>query len=213
MTVFRFSRGIACRPRVVSAKTVLMSVGTVVRSAGITSPSFSTGPLPLRGQQLDVLLADGGHAVYLGFDVGGDLDLRVQRQHRRDAGVGQVNAFHRADLRAAVGDVAPRIQPSGLGQLNGHPVLPDTQHLGQPHVPEDHDRQRRGRHQREDRHLDEDPSRQNHVRAPDPSDTERSTGCRRRSAGRSACTGWGSGRWCGPTASPARSDRTPTAIR
>jgi len=26
-----------------------MSVGTVVRSCGITSPSFSAGPLPLRG--------------------------------------------------------------------------------------------------------------------------------------------------------------------
>ena len=83
----------------VASRTVLMSVGTVVRSCGITSPSFSTGPLPLRGSSCDELLADGGHAVHLGFEVGGDLDVRVQRQHRRDAGVGEVDAFHRADLR------------------------------------------------------------------------------------------------------------------
>ena len=92
-TVFRFSRGIACRPRVVSAKTLLMSVGTVVRSAGITSPSFSIGPLPLRGQQLHELLTDGGHAVYFGLDIGGDLDIRVQRQLRCDAGIGEAERF------------------------------------------------------------------------------------------------------------------------
>ena len=118
--------------------------------------------------QLDVLLADGRHAVYLGCEVGGDLDLRIQRQHCLDAGVGQVDAVHSADLRAAIGDIAPRIQPSGLGQLKGHAILPDAQHLGQPHVAEDHDRKRRDRHEREDRYLDEYPSRQNHVRAPDP---------------------------------------------
>ena len=64
-------------------------------------------PSPLRGSSCDVLLADRGHAVHLGFEVGGDLDVRLQRQHRRDTGVGQLDALHVADLDAAVGDVAP----------------------------------------------------------------------------------------------------------
>ena len=54
------------------------------------------------------------------------------------------NALHPADLDAAVGDIAPRIQPTGLGQLHGHAVLADAEHqAGSRMYAKHHDRERR----------------------------------------------------------------------
>ena len=65
-TVFRLSRGIAVRPRLVAPSSELMSGGTEVRSDGYHVAVFQRRPFCAARQQLDVLLADRRHAVHLG---------------------------------------------------------------------------------------------------------------------------------------------------
>src|ERR1035441_6245935 len=50
--VFRLSCGIACRPRLVASRRLLMSGGTEVRLRGITSPSLSDRDVSLRGNSV-----------------------------------------------------------------------------------------------------------------------------------------------------------------
>ena len=214
MTVLRLSCGIACSP-VGRLAEQRVDVG---RHRGVGQRDhvavLQRRRAAVAGQQRDVLLADRRLAVHLGFEIRRDLDVRVQRQHRLHAGVGQGHGFHPADLGAAVGDVAAGIEPAGLRQLARSPCSWPTPNIG--------------------------PAASCNRSAMNASATSAITAkiaswilirlvrcmswplipavrsdqrIARRCSGRSRCTGWGTGRWCGPTAAPARSGRPPTGCR
>ena len=100
ITVLRLSCGIACRPRLVASSSELMSGGTEVRSDGDDVAVFQRRAVAAARQQLDVLLADRRLAVHLGVEIGRDVDIRIQRQHRLDAGVGQAHVVRPGRLRS-----------------------------------------------------------------------------------------------------------------
>lgn len=80
-------------------------------------------------QQLDVGFADRGVAVHLGLEVRRDIDARFQGQHRLHPGVGEPHRCHPAHLKAAVGDIAGAIQPTGFDQLHRHRVAADAESI------------------------------------------------------------------------------------
>ena len=122
--VRRLSRGIAARPRLVASRTVFTSMGTRARSCGMTSPSFSLGPSPLRGINCTYSSPTADWLCTSASRSAGIRHVGIERKIGRDTVVGETDTLHDANLRAAIGDVSPRIEPAGFRQLQRDAILP-----------------------------------------------------------------------------------------
>ena len=111
-----------------ASSSVLTSGGTEVRSCGMTSPSFRAGPSPLRGSSATYCSPTADWLCTSASRSEGILMSEFSDSTAATPVIGQVDTLHRADLGAAVGDVAPRIQPARFRQLHGHAVLADAEH-------------------------------------------------------------------------------------